>query len=45
MKINNGNAKSMKINMKKSKNVKKVRIMIISNDNTRLKNLIQIKLF
>ena len=44
MKINNGNAKSMKINMK-SKNVKKVRIMIISNDNTRLKNLIQNKLF
>ena len=44
MKINNGNAKSMKINMKKSKNVKKVRIMI-SNDNTRLKNLIQNKLF
>ena len=44
MKINNGNAKSMNINMKKSKNVKKVRIMI-SNDNTRLKNLIQKKLF
>ena len=38
MKIDNGNAKSMKINMKKSKNVKKVRIMI-SNDNIATNNV------